>query len=177
MTEAATRSESKTSENKSEIVYESRVRVEAKSGGIKLIHLPVEAEPVPMGMHGPIARHYKISEGAYTPHASTLDYIVGATAGCLMGTVKRALQVRKINTDDDRLQGEAVGEIAVEDGVLVIRRIRMLVRLRAEESQRETAERVIEVYASQCPVHRSLANAIHITTELEFQPLPTSVMQ
>jgi len=182
MPQATTQSESKGSgsksaESKSEVVYESRVRVEAKGGGIKLVHLPAEMEPVPMGMHGAIARHYKIPEGAYTPHASTLDYIVGATAGCLMGTVRRALQVRKIDTDGDRLLGEAIGEIEVEDGVLVIRRIRMLVRLVAEESQREAAERVIEVYASQCPVHRSLAKAIHITTELEFQPMTMSAAQ
>ena len=52
-----------------------------------------------------------MSEGAFTPHASTLDYIVGATAGCLMGTLNRALQVRKIVTTDGRLESEAVGEI------------------------------------------------------------------
>jgi uncharacterized OsmC-like protein len=150
-------------------VYSARVRVEARPGGIKLIHLPIETEPVPMGMHGPIAKHYKIPEGSYTPHASTLDYVIGATAGCLMGTLNRALQVRKIATDGDRLQAEAIGEVEAEDGVLVIRRIRMLVRLRADESQREAAERTIEVYASHCPVYRSLYKAIEITTELEFQ--------
>jgi uncharacterized OsmC-like protein len=150
-------------------VYSARVRVEARPGGIKLIHLPIETEPVPMGMHGPIAKHYKIPEGSYTPRASTLDYVIGATAGCMMGTLKRALEVRKIATDGDRLQGEAIGEIEADDGVLVIRRIRMLVRLRADESQREPAERTIEVYASRCPVYRSLYKAIDITTELDFQ--------
>jgi uncharacterized OsmC-like protein len=125
-----------------------------------------------MGMHGPIANHYKIPEGSYTPHASTLDYVIGATAGCLMGTLNRALQVRKIATDGDRLQAEAVGEIEAEDGVLIIRRIRMLVRLRADESQREAAERTIEAYAAHCPVYRSLYKAIEITTELEFQAAP-----
>lgn len=150
-------------------IYSARVRVEARPGGIKLIHLPIETEPVPMGMHGPIAKHYKIPEGSYTPHASTLDYVIGAAAGCLMGTLNRALQVRKIATDGDRLQAEAIGEVEAEDGVLVIRRIRMLVKLRADESQREAAERTIEVYASHCPVYRSLQKAIEITTELEFQ--------
>src|ERR1700730_11331132 len=150
-------------------VYSARVRVEARPGGIKLVHLPIETEPVPMGMHGPIAKHYKIPEGSYTPRASTLDYVIGATAGCLMGTLKRALEVRKIATEGDRLQGEAIGEIEADDGVLVIRRIRMLVRLRADESQREAAERTIEVYASRCPVYRSLYKAIDITTELNFQ--------
>ena len=150
-------------------IYSARVRVEARPGGIKLIHLPIETEPVPMGMHGPIAKHYKIPEGSYTPHASTLDYVIGAAAGCLMGTLNRALQVRKIATDGDRLQAEAIGEVEAEDGALVIRRIRMLVKLRADESQREAAERTIEVYASHCPVYRSLQKAIEITTELEFQ--------
>jgi uncharacterized OsmC-like protein len=167
MSEAAIRSEPERVP-----VYSARVRVEARPGGIKLIHLPIETEPVRMGMHGPIANHYKIPEGSYTPHASTLDYVIGATAGCLMGTLNRALQVRKISTDGDRLQAEAIGEVEAEDGVLVIRRIRMLVRLRADESQREAAERTIEVYASRCPVYRSLYKAIEITTELEFQAAP-----
>jgi uncharacterized OsmC-like protein len=67
--------------------------------------------------------------------------------------------------------GRPSAQLEVEDGVLVIRRVRMLVRLRAEESQREAAERVIEVYASQCPVYRTIAKAIDITTELDFQPI------
>ena len=115
--------------------------------------------------------HYKVPEGAFTPHASTLDYIVGATAGCLLGTLNRALQVRKIETGDGKLKTEAVGEIELEDGVLVIRRIRMLVHLQADASQKEAAERVISVYAMHCPVYRSLYKAIEITTELDFQPL------
>jgi uncharacterized OsmC-like protein len=154
-----------------EVVYRSEVRVEAKPGAIKMVHLPAESEPVPMGMHGAIARHYKMADGAFTPRASTLDYVVGATAGCLMGTLNRALLARKIDTSDGRLEAKAVGELESEDGVLVIRRIRMQVRLRAEESQRETAERAIAVYATACPVYRSLYKAIDISTELDFQPV------
>jgi uncharacterized OsmC-like protein len=154
-----------------EVVYRAEVRVEAKPGGLKMVHLPMESEPVPMGMHGAIAAHYKVPEGSYTPHASTLDYVVGATAGCLMGTLNRALLARKIATGNGRLQARAVGELEVEDGVLVIRRIRMYVTLKAEESQREAAERVVSVYAMACPVYRSLYKAIDISTELDFQPL------
>ena len=164
----ATTSTAKAAEPTSEVVYRSEVRVEAKPGGIKMVHLPMESEPVPMGMHGAIARHYKLADGAYTPCASTLDYVVGATAGCLLGTLNRALQARKIDTSGGRLEAQAVGELESEDGVLVIRRIRMQVRLRAEESQREAAERVIAVYASACPVYRSLYKAIDISTELDF---------
>ena len=155
---------------KPEVVYVSKVQVEPRTGGLKLVHMPVDLEPVPMGMFGAVAEHYKVPEGTYTPHATALDYVVGAAAACLMGTLNRALQARKIATDSGRLTSEAFGEVEVEDGVLVIRRIRILVHLRGPEAQRETAERLIPVYASGCPVYRSIHKAIEITTELDFQP-------
>jgi len=173
MADALTHSEEKrlAAAEGSGVVYRSEVRVEPKAGAIKLVHLPMESEPVPMGLHGPIARHYKLPEGAFTPHASTLDYIVGATAACLMGTLNRALQARKIETGDGRLKAEATGDIELEEGVLVVRRIRMLVYLRAEVPQKVVAERVISFYAAQCPVYRTLHKAIEITTELDFQAI------
>jgi uncharacterized OsmC-like protein len=161
-------------EAKAEVVYRSVVRVEPGAGRVKLVYLPLESEPVPMGLHGAVAAHYKAIEGSFTPTATTLDYIVGATAGCLLGTLIRALQVRNIETGNGRLKAQAVGELEKEDGVLVIKRIRMQVHLQAEESQRVTAERVIDVYSSQCPVYRSLHKAIAITSELDFQPLSTA---
>lgn len=160
-----------TTEVPSKVIYRSHVRVEAKPGGIKLISLPAEATPVPMGMHGAIARHYKLAEGTFTEHASTLDYVVGATAGCLTGTLGRALASVSIPVGDGRLQVEAIGELESEDGVLVIRRIRVIPHLKAETSQREKAERIIGEYAMKCPVYRSIYKAIDITTELDFQAL------
>ena len=136
-----------------------------------MVRLPQEAAPVPMGVHGAIAEHYGLAENSYVPHASTLDYIVGATGGCLMGTLNTALLARQIVTGDGRLTGEATGEIENIDGVLVIRRIRMRVTLRAPGAQRDAAARAVEVYATKCPVYRSLCNAIDITTELDFQSL------
>ena len=62
--------------------------------------------------------------------------------------------------------GEAVGEIELEDNVLVIRRIHLRLSLKAEESQRETATRVHSFFADKCPVYRSLKAAILMTTEL-----------
>ncbi len=150
------------------VAYRSRVRVEPGAGKLKQVYLPQETAPVPMGVHGPIAAHYKLAEGAYTPRASTLDYVVGATAGCLMGTLNGALMARQIPTGEGRLTGEAVGELEVEDGVLVIRRIHLVARLRAAAGHREAVERVASVYPDQCPVYRSLRGAIAITTALEF---------
>lgn len=166
MSEAAVRPEAN-----SVVIYRSLVRVEPRPGGLKLISLPAEAEPVPMGMHGAIAAHYKLAEGTFPPHASTLDYVVGATAGCLAGTLGRSLAARSIPVGDGRLQVEAIGELEAEDGVLVIRRIRVIGHLMADAGQRAAAEEVVQTYAMKCPVYRSLYKAIDIKTELDFKPL------
>jgi organic hydroperoxide reductase OsmC/OhrA len=157
-------------ETKPKVIYRSEIRVTPAGGGIKLVSLPHETEPVAMGMHGAIAAHYKLPEGSYTPRAATLDYLVGATAACLLGTLARALRVREINSDADHLHMDAVGEHEVEDGVVILRRIHLTAHLRAMSSQHETAERVFPIFASKCPVHRSIEKAIDITTELDFQP-------
>ncbi len=51
----------------------------------------------------------------------------------------------------------------------MIRRIHVVLKLKAEESQRETAIRVHGFYADKCPVYRTLKPAIAITTELIFE--------
>jgi len=55
--------------------------------------------------------------------------------------------------------------------VLVIRRIHVVLKLKAEESHRETANRVHGFYADKCPIYRTLKPAIAITTELVFETL------
>jgi len=59
-----------------------------------------------------------------------------------------------------------VGEIELEDNVLVIRRIHVRLQLRAPETHWETANRVHGFFADKCPVFRSLKAAIAMTTEL-----------
>jgi len=69
------------------------------------------------------------------------------------------------------LVSEAVGEVELDDGVLVIRRIHVVLKLKAEESHRGTASRVHGFFADRCPVYRTLKPAIAITTELVFEAL------
>lgn len=66
-----------------------------------------------------------------------------------------------------------MGEVELEDNVLVIRRIHVRMRLKLEDSQRETAQRVHGFFADKCPIYRSLKAAIQITTELILEPLPS----
>ncbi|MGH3342583.1 MAG: hypothetical protein ACRDPK_06795 [Carbonactinosporaceae bacterium] len=65
----------------SDVVYHSRVRIERRGGPLRWAHLPAEPEPVPFGVHGAVAEHYKAPQGGYEPHATTLDYVVAAAAG------------------------------------------------------------------------------------------------
>jgi uncharacterized OsmC-like protein len=62
-----------------------------------------------------------------------------------------------------------VGEIEKDGNVLIIKRIHVTYQLKADESDRATAERVLGFHASHCPVARSIEAAIDITTSLELQ--------
>jgi hypothetical protein len=66
----------------SEVVYTSKVRIERKSGPLRIAYLPGESQPVAFSVHGAIAERYKIDPSTLTEsHASTLDYVIAATAG------------------------------------------------------------------------------------------------
>ena len=66
---------------------------------------------------------------------------------------------------------DATGEVELEEGVLVIRRIHVRLHLKALPDQKETAERVHGMFADRCPLYRSLRTSIQMTTELEFEAL------
>lgn len=60
------------------------------------------------------------------------------------------------------------GAVEEEDGVLVIRRIHVLMRLVAPEETREKVERMRRVYAMSCPLYRTLHNAIRLASSFEL---------
>lgn len=62
------------------------------------------------------------------------------------------------------------GEVGKEEGVLVIRRVHVVYRLKSDEEDRETIDRVHGMHHDYCPVYRTLKNAIEITTEFELEP-------
>lgn len=88
----------------------------------------------------------------------------------MMGTFGGALEARKINASDGRLNAEVRGEIESDDGVLIIRRIHVSMTLRGSEENRETIERVHGFFAGKCPVYRSLTPGIEITSSYELLP-------
>lgn len=50
----------------------------------------------------------------------------------------------------------------------MVKRIKQTFHLTAEETDRETIERVVDVYAESCPVARSIMGSIEITSELNL---------
>jgi len=65
-----------------EIAYVSEVDLERVAGPLRVAQLPGEAKPVYFSTHGPVAKHYGVDPATLKEsHATTLDYIVAATAG------------------------------------------------------------------------------------------------
>jgi organic hydroperoxide reductase OsmC/OhrA len=62
-----------------------------------------------------------------------------------------------------------VGEIEVEDKVLVIKRIHVRYQLRvAPGADRAAIDRAHQAHPARCPVARSIGGSIDLTTELEI---------
>jgi uncharacterized OsmC-like protein len=82
----------------------------------------------------------------------------------MMGTFGGALEARQIDASNGRLTAEVTGEVEKEEGVLVIRRIHVAMRLAAPGEVKETVERVHGIYAMRCPLYRTLHKAIQLTS-------------
>jgi uncharacterized OsmC-like protein len=86
----------------------------------------------------------------------------------MMGTFGGALEARQIDASNGKLTADVRGEVEQEDGVLVIRRIHVAMRLVAPEDSRATVERVHGIYAMRCPLYRTFHNTIKLTSTVEL---------
>jgi hypothetical protein len=65
-----------------EVVYQSVSRIERKRGPLRMAYVAGEPQPVIFSVHGAVAKHYKVDPATLKEsHASTLDYVIAATAG------------------------------------------------------------------------------------------------
>ncbi len=109
--------------------------------------------------------------GAACALPDSIDDQVASAARCLVTTFAEALAARRIPAGADRLTGTATGEAETEAGALVLKRIHLRLQLHAPTESRATAERVHGFYVAKCPIYKTLAPAVTITSELEFIPL------
>jgi len=86
----------------------------------------------------------------------------------MLGTFGGALEARHIDASNGNLVADITGEVEVEEGVLVIRRIHVAMQLIAPEESRGVVERVHGIYAMQCPLYRTLHNAIRLTSTCDL---------
>jgi uncharacterized OsmC-like protein len=86
----------------------------------------------------------------------------------MMGTFGGALEARHIDASDGKLTADVTGEVELEDGVMVIRRIHVAMRVVAPESARETVERVHGIYAMKCPLYRTMHKAIQLSSSYKL---------
>lgn len=86
----------------------------------------------------------------------------------MVGTFGGALEARQIDASNGKLTAEISGEVEEEEGVLVIRRVHVAMRLAAPQEAREKVERVHSIYAMRCPLYRTLHNAIQLTSSFEL---------
>ena len=86
----------------------------------------------------------------------------------MMGTFGGALEARQIDASNRKLTADVTGEVETEEGVLVIRRIHVAMRLVVPEAARETVERTHSIYPMRCPLYRTLHNTIRLTSSFEL---------
>jgi hypothetical protein len=86
----------------------------------------------------------------------------------MVGTFGGALEARQIDASNGRLTADVTGEVETEEGVLVIRRIHVAMRLAAPEGARPTVDRVHGIYAMRCPLYRTLRHAIALSSSVEL---------
>lgn len=86
----------------------------------------------------------------------------------MLGTFGGALEARQIDAGGGRLTADVTGEVETDEGVLVIRRIHVAMRLAAPEDARVTVDRVHGVYAMRCPLYRTLHDAIALSSSVEL---------
>jgi organic hydroperoxide reductase OsmC/OhrA len=155
-----------------ETVHNVRVHLTRERPPIRRAYLEMTGDEVVFGVPGWQGEHYGFDPVSVEEHPGTLDYLVASVAGCLIGTFGGALRARKVKSDGDALTADADGEVVVDpDGVLRLRKIRVVYTLRAPAEQREAAERAHAHHARHCPNARSVAGAIDIETELRLVPV------
>lgn len=133
----------------------------------RLAEMPVGAPTIRFGMHGGVSEHYKYNPPEEFP--STIDYLVASVGGCLIGTFGGSLRRARVRYEPSTLTGVATGYVeSDDDGVLVLRRIRVTYSVEIAEEFREAAQEVLATHASRCPNARSVSPAIEIETDLQI---------
>ncbi len=150
------------------LIQLSKVKLSKEPGKSKIKRAEIEGFPgvIRMGVHGGIAKHFKLSPEE--PMASTLDYIVAAVGGCMTGTVAGALEARGVSANPDKLEVTAEGKIEEVDGKMILTGVKMHYRLKIPKEKRATVERALEHHEGLCAASESVRRGITVEWESEI---------
>ncbi len=93
----------------------------------------------------------------------------------MVGTLGRALEARGIPSSPDRLTADVEGDIVDENGVMVLRRIRIRYRIALPAGKRPEAERALAVHERGCPLANTLRNAVELSYTADFARVDESL--
>jgi hypothetical protein len=150
-----------------EVVHTSRIRIVREKGPTRRAMIEGFSEPVYYGVHGGIKRFYKVEPEK--EHAATLDHIVAATAGWMMGTLATALARREIPTPQDRYWADVEGDIENVNSVLKITQIRVQYHLKVSRGKSEEAREAFSSYLTSCPAAQSVIGCIKLKDDLMIE--------
>ena len=89
----------------------------------------------------------------------------------MVGTFGRALEVRGIPSQPNRLSADLEGDIVDEDGVMALRAIRIRYRVAVPSGKRAEAERALRFHERGCPLANTLKGAVDIRYTADFEEL------
>ncbi len=150
--------------------YVTRVHVTRENPPVRVAELEATGDRLVFGLPTWQSEFYGMpADGEQARHAGTWDHMVACVASCLTGNLGQALSARRIPSDGDRLTSDAEADIEVEDGILVMKRLRMHYRVRGvPDDRREAAERALEVHVRACGIARAVSGNVEITCTMEL---------
>lgn len=149
------------------VVHTSRITVTRETGPTRKAVIEGFDPPIYYGVHGGIRDFYRVSPEE-EEHAATLDHIVAAVGGCMMGTLAAELLARGIKTHRGVYRADVEGDIEDAGGVLKITVIRVEYTLQVEEEKRREALEAFETYLPFSPAARSVIGCIEIRHRMTF---------
>jgi len=81
----------------------------------------------------------------------------------MLGTLNGALEVRQVFLEPDALQAEVEGVNVVENGVPMLRELRLHYRIRVPKEARERLDRALARHQEKCPTAASLRGAVTVS--------------
>ena len=86
----------------------------------------------------------------------------------MVGTLGRALEVRGIPSQPDRLSAQVEGDVVNEDGVMALRRIRIRYQIVIPPGKDAEAQRALSFHELGCPLANTLRGAVDLSYTAEI---------